>query len=231
MYAMKKNIEKNPLYPMIKANMPSKGQGMVKNRAISDTDSASDVSLSDEISHEELLTRVGQNKDREAFIQLFTYFGPRVKSYLLKQGASEDQAEEVMQDAMILMWRRASTYDPKKAKASTWIFTVARNRRIDILRKNSRSEFLSDATVIEQTQTDENEPSAEDIYAQRQESDSLREHIETLPKEQMELVEMAYFQDKSHQEIADETDIPLGTVKSRIRLALGKLRKKIEDTK
>jgi RNA polymerase sigma-70 factor (ECF subfamily) len=182
----------------------------------------------DEISLESLLYDVGKKKDRKAFITLFDHFAPRVKSYLLKQGCNETAAEEVVQDTMIRVWRKASMYDPSKAKASTWIFTIARNRRIDLIRKNSRSEFLSDAQVIEETHNDDLEPSAEDIYAQTEQADVLKSKISELPQEQLELLQMAFYQDKSHQEIADETKLPLGTVKSRIRLALGKLKKSIK---
>ena len=182
----------------------------------------------DETSLETLLYNVGKKKDRKAFITLFDHFAPRVKSYLLKQGCNETTAEEVVQDTMIRVWRKASMYDPSKAKASTWIFTIARNRRIDLIRKNSRSEFLSDAQVIEETHNDDLEPSAEDIYAQTEQADVLKSKISELPQEQLELLQMAFYQDKSHQEIADETKLPLGTVKSRIRLALGKLKKSIK---
>ena len=183
-----------------------------------------------EVSFENLLYRVGQNKDRAAYIKIFEHFAPRLKSYLLKQGANEDAAEEVIQDAMIKVWRKAKMYDPSKAKASTWIFTIARNRRIDLLRKGKRSEYLSDANIIEETQSDDEQLSVEDFYVQTEEAQILKSKIDELPDEQMKLLEMAFYEDKTHQEIAEETQIPLGTVKSRIRLALGKLRKKIAGT-
>ena len=180
---------------------------------------------------EDLLQMVGHAQDRQAYIQIFEYFAPRLKSYFLKQGASNEFSEEIVQDTMIAVWRKAQTYNAAKSKASTWIFTIARNKRIDLLRKDNRSALLSDAHIIEQTHEDQQTPNIEDTYSQYEEAKILRDHIQSLPSEQLELIEMAYFQDKSHQDIANETQLPLGTVKSRIRLALGKLKKIMDKDK
>lgn len=169
--------------------------------------------------HEDLLLRVGTRRDRDAFVELFNYFAPRIKSYMLKHGAGETAAEEIAQNTMITVWEKAQSYDPKKAAASTWIFTIARNKRIDALRRDRLVEFNSDSPALMESAAEQ----AED-YADRQTVENLSEAIEELPEEQARLVRMAFFEDKSHQTIAKETKLPLGTVKSRLRLALGKLR-------
>ncbi len=172
-------------------------------------------------SHADLLVRVGAARDRTAFVTLFHYFAPRIKSYLLKNGADETSAEEVVQNTFVTVWEKAAAYNPKKAGASTWIFTIARNKRIDALR---RQKFVM---PLEEDALDTLEGTASpvsDDYADAATIEQLHSAIDTLPKEQANLLHMAFFEDKSHQAISDETDIPLGTVKSRLRLAMDKLR-------
>lgn len=169
--------------------------------------------------HETLLLHVGAQKDRDAFVELFHYFAPRIKSYLLKHGADETTAEEIAQNTMISVWEKASSYDPKKAAASTWIFTIARNKRIDALRKDRFIDVNSDSLSLANASYENVEE-----YADNKTIDNLSSALGTLPPEQAQLVRMAFFEDKSHQSIARETHLPLGTVKSRLRLALEKLR-------
>lgn len=165
---------------------------------------------------EDLLVRVGRDKDREAFRELFSYYAPRVKSYLLKHGADEGAAEEAVQNAFVTVWEKAASFDPKKAAASTWIFTIARNKRIDALRKERFIGFDDDAPLPEEA--------APEAYAGGQEVERLGAALDALPEEQARLLRMAFFEDKSHSVISRETRIPLGTVKSRLRLGMDRLR-------
>ncbi|WP_072901888.1 sigma-70 family RNA polymerase sigma factor [Cognatiyoonia sediminum] len=161
---------------------------------------------------------VRDTQDKEAFAELFSHFAPRVKSFLMKSGASHDVAEECAQDVMATLWRKAHMFDPAKASVSTWIFTIARNRRIDMLRKQRRPE------PEDLPWGPEAEPDQADAMALQEETDQLGQALAQLPEKQRTLIEKAYFGDLSHSEIAAETGLPLGTIKSRIRLALERLR-------
>ena len=167
------------------------------------------------ISHVELIR---DHRDKEAFAALFSHFAPRVKGFLIKSGAAADLAEECAQDVMVTLWNKAHLFDPSRASVATWIFTIARNRRIDILRKENRPEpedlpWGPDA-----------EPDQADVLALQQESSRLKAAIQALPDAQRDLIQKAYFGDLTHSEIAVQTGLPLGTIKSRIRLALDRLR-------
>lgn len=165
-----------------------------------------------------LMARVRDDKDRKAFAAIFRHFAPRVKGFLMKSGTSEALAEECVQDVMATLWQKAHMFDPTRASASTWIFTIARNRKIDALRKQRRPE------PEDLPWGPESEPDQEDIVALQQETEILAEAIKALPEKQRDLIERAYFGDLTHSEIAEETGLPLGTIKSRIRLALDRLR-------
>lgn len=169
------------------------------------------------------LVRVGAKKDREAFASLFQYFAPRLKSYLLKHGASEAGAEEIIQNTFITIWEKAAGYDPKKAAASTWVFTIARNKRIDALRREKYIEVDVDDPALQLAAE-----AKEDDYAGAEDVDKLNAAMAALPDEQKKLLQMAFYEDMSHSDIAKETNIPLGTVKSRLRLAMEKLRGKMQ---
>lgn len=170
--------------------------------------------------HEQLLVQVGARQDRAAFRTLFEYYAPRLKSYLLKHGAGDALAEEIVQNTFVTIWEKAAQFDPKKAAASTWIFTIARNRRIDAIRREKYIEIDSDNPALEQATGD----APDDAYVDTATAEKLRAAIDDLPPEQSALLRMAFFEDKTHQAISDETHIPLGTVKSRLRLAVEKLR-------
>jgi RNA polymerase sigma-70 factor (ECF subfamily) len=161
---------------------------------------------------------IRDNEDREAFAELFAHFAPRVKSFLMKSGTSPDMAEECAQDVMATLWRKAAMFDPAKASVSTWIFTIARNRRIDILRKERRPE------PEELPWGPEAEPDQADALVLQEETQKLGAALAELPEKQRILIEKAYFGDLTHSEIAEQTGLPLGTIKSRIRLALERLR-------
>ena len=164
------------------------------------------------------LRRIQVNQDQQAFAELFSYFAPRVKAFLIKSGANPGLAEECTQEVMATLWHKAHLFDPSRAGVSTWIFTIARNKKIDALRKQRRPEPEDLAWGPEA------EPEAADVLALQQETKNLSEAIARLPQQQRDLIKRAYYGDLSHSEIAAETGLPLGTIKSRLRLALVKLR-------
>lgn len=171
------------------------------------------------------LMAVGQKQDRTAFIALFNYFAPRVKAYLRRQGLDSASAEDMAQDVMLQVWKRASSFDAGKARASTWIFTIARNRLIDAWRQNKNQplELLGEAPLPDETYM----PS--DSVEAAQDSALVREAVALLPEEQRAMIEESYFAERSHRLIARARKIPLGTVKSRLRLALEHLRKRLKQ--
>jgi RNA polymerase sigma factor (sigma-70 family) len=168
-----------------------------------------------------LILRVRDGQDKAAFAALFRHFAPRIKGFLMKSGATPSLAEECAQDVMATLWQKAHLYDPTRASAATWIFTIARNRRIDALRKSRRPE------PEDLPWGPEAEPDQQDALELAQDTDRLAEALALLPDKQRELIERAYFGDLTHSEIAAETGLPLGTIKSRIRLALDRLRHKM----
>lgn len=174
---------------------------------------------------DELLVTVGRNRDREAFAALFTHFAPRLKAYLRRLGSDPAAAEELVQEVMLLVWRRAETFNPEQASASTWIFTIARNKRVDSLRHEQRPEYDPEDPALV---PDPEEP-ADRRIENAQSSQRLRAALKQLPPEQAELLQLAYFEDKPHSVIASERALPLGTVKSRLRLAMDRLRKALKD--
>lgn len=162
--------------------------------------------------------RIRDHRDQQAFAELFAFFAPRVKSFLMRAGADASMAEECTQEVMATLWQKSHLFDPSRASVSTWVYTIARNKKIDQLRKQRRPE------PEELTWGPEAEPDQADVIALQQESDQLGQAIAALPEKQRELIEKAYFGDLTHSEIADATGLPLGTIKSRIRLALDRLR-------
>lgn len=166
-----------------------------------------------------LLVRVAAQRDRSAFAALFTHFAPRVKAYLLRLGAPSGVAEELAQEALLSVWRKAHLFDPAKASAATWLFTIARNLRIDAIRREKRPELDPEDFMPE--------PDADaDAGLMLAESEGrLRLALKELPADQIQVVELSFFADKPHSQIAEELGIPLGTVKSRLRLAIGRLKR------
>ena len=173
---------------------------------------------------DDLLVRVGRDRDKSAFAELFDYFAPRVKSFLLLFGTDMSLAEEIAQEAMIMVCRRAETYDPRQSAASTWIFTIARNKRIDRLRRENRPlpDMTDPAVMPESIETGEIQ------VARMQQEKKIRHALKNLPEEQAKMIFSAYYEEKSHREIAEESGVALGTVKSRIRLALNRMRAQID---
>lgn len=165
-----------------------------------------------------LLVQVRDRQDRAAFAALFRHFAPRVKAFLMKSGAGASLAEECAQEVMATLWQKAHLFDPARASVATWVFTIARNKRIDALRKARRAE------PEELDWGPEPEPDQAEVLEAQEETDRLGRALASLPEKQRALIERAYYGDLSHSEIAAETGLPLGTIKSRIRLALDKLR-------
>ncbi|MBL6598036.1 MAG: sigma-70 family RNA polymerase sigma factor [Alphaproteobacteria bacterium] len=174
---------------------------------------------------EEMIQAIARDHSRTAFAGLFEHFAPRLKSYVMRLGADERAAEEVVQETMLMVWRKAGAFDPDRAAASTWVFTIARNKRIDRIRREARPEYDPNDPLLVGTAPE----TADQPLQRRQHGDRLRVAIATLPEEQASLVRLAFFDDLSHREIATDQSIPLGTVKSRIRLALLRLRRDLED--
>ena len=170
------------------------------------------------------ILNIAESQDIGSFKKIFEYFSPRLKSFLMKSGAEENIAEEIIQETMTIIWTKADYYDPKVASPSTWIYTIARNKKIDILRK-SRKAILED---IETAVLPAIEPKTEENIEHDQKFDIIAQHLDALPKDQLDLLKMNFFEEKSHGEISELTGIPLGTVKSRIRLALEKIRGKLD---
>lgn len=164
------------------------------------------------------IAAIREEGDEAAFARLFAHFAPRVKAFLMRSGADPTLAEECTQEVMATLWQKSHLFDPTRASAATWIFTIARNRKIDALRKQKRPE------PEDLPWGQDEEPDQADVLALQQESNQLGRAIAALPAKQRELIEKAYFNDLSHTEIAAETGLPLGTIKSRIRLALDRLR-------
>jgi RNA polymerase sigma-70 factor (ECF subfamily) len=173
----------------------------------------------------DLLEAVARDRDRSAFKELFAYYGPRVKAYLRRLGADDVLAEELAQEVMLTVWRRAHLFDRRQAAVSTWIYTIARNKRIDAIRRERWPEVDQDDPAL----VPEADQPADAAVAAEQRSDRLHEAVKTLPEQQAMLLRKAFFEDKSHSVIAEETRLPLGTVKSRLRLAMTRLRTMLED--
>jgi RNA polymerase sigma-70 factor (ECF subfamily) len=173
-----------------------------------------------------LLLRVASEGDRDAFGALFNVFAPRIKSYLMKIGAAADLADDLAQEAMLRVWRKAKLFDPTKASASTWIFTIARNVRIDAARRAAKPELDPNDPAL----TPEHEPHPDSLIDNGARDERIRAAFSALPPAQHEVVKLHFIDDLAHSEIAERLRLPLGTVKSRLRLAFEKMRKEFGDS-
>lgn len=184
------------------------------------TDAPADAKRADD-----LIVAIANSRDKRAFLALFRMMAPRIKGYVMRLGSDAPSADDLVQDVMLTVWKRASQFDRTRAGATTWIFTIARNRRIDMFRRERRPELdPNDPALV----PDDPIP-ADRAMEKNQDAERLRKAVASLPAEQAELLRQAFFEDLSHAEIAVRTALPLGTVKSRLRLAKDKLRLALED--
>ncbi|MEM1377118.1 MAG: sigma-70 family RNA polymerase sigma factor [Pseudomonadota bacterium] len=167
---------------------------------------------------------VAEKRDQAAFGELFDFFAPRLKTYLRRLGMDDSAAEDLAQDVLFVLWHKAHLFDPTKSSLSTWLFRVARNRRIDVLRRDKSGLLDPDEPMLRPSE----ETPADALMDAERRDERVRKAMQDLPEEQIELVRQAFFYGQSHSQIAEKTGLPLGTVKSRIRLAFGRLRRKLE---
>ena len=173
----------------------------------------------------DLLGLIATRQDRPAFAELFAYYAPRVKSFLLRLGADNAQAEEIAQDVMVTVWRKAALFDRAQASVSTWIFRIARNRRIDVFRRTKKPDLDPEEPMILPSGVE-----APDARIEAMETETrVRAAMKDLPEDQLQLLRLAFYEGLSHREIAEKLDLPLGTVKSRIRLAFGKMKARLDN--
>jgi RNA polymerase sigma-70 factor, ECF subfamily len=173
----------------------------------------------------DLLVTVSTTQDRAAFSDLFAYYAPRVKSYLMRLGSDNAQAEEISQDVMVSVWRKASLFDRSQASVSTWIFRIARNRRIDVFRRTRKPDLDPEETMLLPSGVE-----APDAQVEAMETEArVRAAMKDLPGEQLHLLQLSFYQGLSHSEIAEKLDMPLGTVKSRIRTAFRKMKADLDE--
>lgn len=171
-----------------------------------------------------LASAVAAARDQAAFTELFDHFAPRLKAYLRRMSLDDGQAEEVTQEVMMVLWHKAALFDPAKSSLATWLFRVARNRRIDLARRDKSGLLDPEDPILQPEEPDR----ADDILDAEQRDERVRVALQDLPEEQLELVRKAFYLGLSHSEIAQESGLPLGTVKSRIRLAFARLRKTLD---
>ncbi|MBE7734010.1 sigma-70 family RNA polymerase sigma factor [Devosia sp. CC-YST696] len=190
-----------------------------KEQSLAAPDPAEDLSAK--------ILAIADHADMDAFQSLFQSYAPRIRAYLLKLTRNAQAAEDLMQETMLAIWRKAGQYDPARGTASAWIFTIARNIWIDAWRKQRRPEIDPNDPALAAAP----EPDAANQMEMRQSHDALHKAMQTLPKEQIELIRLSFFEEASHSVIAKQLGLPIGTVKSRIRLAFGRLRTALEAVK
>lgn len=173
---------------------------------------------SDSANLDELVLRIAQHQDKQAFMELFEAISSRLKAYAMRCGADSSEAEEIVQESLLTVWRKAGQFNPKAASAVTWLYTIVRNKRIDMARKGKNHQIVSDDLYPEPATTDLEVDVERDLNGHL-----VRTLLNSLPEEQRQIVYMVYFEGKTHSEISNELDLPLGTIKSRLRLAMKKL--------
>ena len=171
-----------------------------------------------------LLHRVAQSRDRSAFAELFDHFAPRVKSFMMRKGYNSELAEDLVQEAMIAVWTKAALFSSDRGSVSTWIFTIARNLGIDRLRRE-KSQLYTD---LEDFDAADDASGAEENLGRSQEDNHVAKALAQIPAEQRELLILSFVEDVPQSEIAQRLNIPLGTVKSRMRLGYQRMRKLLE---
>ena len=173
----------------------------------------------------EWIKAIASCQDRAAFASLFEFYAPRIKAMLMRSGAAADAAEDVAQETLLMVWRKASYFDPARASASAWIFTIARNLRIDRLRGDKRAAQYAPLETVEPEA-----PESPDHALNAAERDArVHAALEQLSAEQVRVVQLSFFEGRAHGDIAVILNLPLGTVKSRVRLAMTRLRNLLGD--
>lgn len=190
--------------------------------------SSDNEASSDRVQWGSLVSAIAKGQDRAAFAALFEFFAPRIKAFMQRSGASEARAEELAQETMLAVWRKAALFDPASAGAAAWIFTIARNLRIDAHRRERRGGMIETSDVEIEFQIDDS-PQPDALLATTQSEERVRSALTKLSDDQMRVVELSFFEEKAHAEIAQILGIPLGTVKSRLRLALNRLRNLLSE--
>ena len=174
---------------------------------------------------DECIINIAENQDKEAFKKVFEYFAPKLKGFVQRGGIKAELADEIVQETLVNIWRKAKLFDPSKSKASTWIFSIARNARIDLLRKENRPELdINDPALVPDTPLDPGQMVDSERWSQR-----IAKLMEQLPNDQKTVLQLAFYEEKTHGDISKELAIPLGTVKSRIRIAFKRLRAELGD--
>ena len=171
-----------------------------------------------------LIARVAQHRDRQAFGQLFDHFAPRLKSFMIRKNASSELAEDLVQEALIAVWTKAGLYEPSKGSVTTWVFTIARNLRIDRIRRDVHMPTTELGDYDEPSEA----PEGEELLGRKQEDGLVARALQSIPEEQRQILILSFVEDMPQSEIASKLSIPLGTVKSRMRLAYGHLRRILE---
>lgn len=175
--------------------------------------------------YDRLIEAIAARQDREAFAALFGFYVPRVKAFLMRSGTPADVAEEIAQETLVTVWRKAALFDPARAGASAWIFAIARNLRIDVARRQRREALHA---MAEEPEPELAAPPDQDMEAGERQT-RVRAALDHLPDEQRRIVELSFFEGRPHGDIAGLLDIPLGTVKSRLRLAMNRMRTLLGD--
>ena len=183
------------------------------------------TSSSEAKEYNQYLLDVAASGDRRAFAAIFEHFAPRVKGFLMRGGASPEEAEDLAQETMVKVLNKASQFDPQKASAATWIFTIARNSRIDAIRRASKPALDASEPML----IPEESPRADELCELSERDARIRNAFEGLPPDQKEVMRLHFFEDEPHSTISEQLGLPLGTVKSRLRLAFDKVRRELGD--
>jgi len=174
-----------------------------------------------------LVRAIASGHDRNAFKELYGFYAPRIQTMLLRSGATDEIAEDIAQETLIAVWRKAESYDPERATVSAWMFTIARNLRIDRFRRDKRAQLHNVYELVEPTASPSPDMPLETIELEGR----VRAALDELPDEQVRVVNLSFFEGRAHGEIAEKLGIPLGTVKSRLRLAMARLRQYLGDSR
>lgn len=173
----------------------------------------------------DLLRRVAERAEPAAFRELYQTFGPRVKAYMMRQGANSATADDLVQETLFTVWRKAALYADDRGSVATWVFAIARNLRIDRLRRETPWHELPEGR---QEEASAEVPPDEALY-EKERRMRVGTVLAALPAEQRAVVHLSFVDGLSHSEIAARVGVPLGTVKSRMRLAYQRIRDALGD--